>query len=301
MRQILILIVVILVISPLTVFGQAYIQSDYMLSSKFKQKEVEGMLGSGSMIKLSGGFTLPFYTKKSHLGQASSWFTSLNGSYTTFSNKGLASQYNPREVANLTLSLGYMGPLSKKWSMIAMLGGGVFAEPSHVSWKSVLINGGAIFIYRVNKTLSLGAGAGVTNTYGVPIAMPMIYLKFNVVGKYEFKIDLFTKVEIAGISKFGKRFELKLTGVEMDGISAVMKKDNKSMIYSSSLVRSYIMPEFKLGKHGILFSGVGAVWARTSKMSERSIKSFWKSFKENSDEYYFKPSGYFTVGIRCGF
>lgn len=301
MKRILIFIFAVTLISPLTLFGQAYIQSDYISSSKFKQKEVEGMLGSGSMMKVSGGFTLPFYTINSSLGQPSSWFTSLNGSYNALSNKGLVNQFNPREVANLTLNFGYMGPLSKRWSMVAMLGGGVFAKPNHVSWKSVLVNGGAIFIYRVNKTLSLGAGAGITNTYGVPIAMPMIYLKLNVVGRYEFKIDLSTKVEIAGIAKFGKRFQLKLTGVEMDGISAVMKKDNKSMIYSSSLVRSYIMPEFKLGKHGTLFLGAGAVWARTSKMSERSIKSFWKSFKEDSDEYYFKPSGYFTVGIRYGF
>lgn len=294
-------VIALFLIFPIKSLAQGYIKSDYLLSSTFKEEDKEDKLGSGDLMKISGGYTLPFSVKQNEQGQVTAWSATINGSYSILSNKGAAGSLNPDEVLNASLNISHIRPLSKKWSLIASLGGGIYSEPDKISWESLLVNGGVIFIYKINNKLDVGIGAGITNSYGTPIAMPMAYLKLNLTGKYEVKVDLSTKVEVAGIAKFSDKFHLKLVAMEMDGISAVMEKDGKSMIYSSMMMRTYLIPEFKIGKSSTIFMGGGAVWTRSSKLTERTLKSLWNSFKDDNDNLYFKPTGYFTLGFRYGF
>lgn len=301
MRVILRIAFILFLISPIKSLAQSYIKYDYLFSSRFKEEGKKDKLGSGDLMKISGGYTLPFSVKQNELGQVTAWSATLGGSYSILENKGMASELNPDKVLNANLNISHIRPLSRKWSLVASIGGGIYSEPDNVSWKSVLINGGVIFIYKVSNKLDVGIGAGITNSYGTPIAMPMAYLKLNLTGKYEVKIDVSNKIEIAGIAKFGDKFHLKLVAMEMDGISAVMENDGKSMIYSSVMMRSFLSPEFKFGKSSTVFLGGGAVWTRSSKLSERTLKSFWNNFKNDDDDLYFKPAGYLTLGFRYGF
>ena len=301
MRIVLHTVIVLFLALPIESLAQGYIKSDYVLSSTFKEEGKEGKLGSGDLLKVSGGYTLPLSTKLNEGGQVTAWSIALNGSYSILNNKEIAGNLNPEKVLNASLNIAHIRPLSKKWSLIASVGGGVYSEPNEISRESLLVNGGVIFIYKVSNKLDVGIGAGVTNSYGTPIAMPMAYLKLNLTGKYELKVDISTKIEIAGITKISDKFRLKLVAMEMDGISAVMEKGGKSMMYSSVMMRSFLSPEFKMGKSSTLFLGGGAVWTRSSQLTERSLKAFWDSFKSDDEDLYFKPAGYMTVGFRYGF
>jgi len=301
MRIIFCAVIILLFSLPHKSVAQGYMKSDYLFSSTFKEKDEDSKLGSGDLLKISGRYTMPLSAKQNSLGQTTAWFSTLGGSYSTLNNVGIAKSMNPNEVLNINLNISHVRPLSEKWSLIATLGGGIYSEPNKVTWKSLLVNGGAIFIYRLNDKLDVGLGAGITNSYGVPVIMPMAYLKLNMTGRYEIKVDLSTKIEIAATAKFSNKFHLKLIAMEMDGISAVMEKDGKSMIYSSTMMRSYLTPEFIIAKSFTVFLGGGAVWTRSSKLSERTLKSFWNSFKNDDEKYRFKPTGYLTVGFRYGF
>lgn len=280
--------------------AQGYVKSDYLFSSTFRN-DVGDKLGSGDLWKISGRYTLPFSMKRNNDGQITAWSATISGSYGILHNKNMVNNIHPDEILNTNLSIAHVRPLSAKWSLIASLGGGIYAEPNAITAKCILASGGAIFVYKVSNRLNVGVGLGLTNSYGVPIVMPMAYLKWDLPGKYEIKVDLSTQVEISAATKLTDRLKLRLVGIEMDGMSAVREVEGESMIYSTTMMRSYLTSELKVGKSSTLFLGGGGVWTRSAKLSKRSLKSFWNSFKDDDDKLRFNPTGYLTVGFRYGF
>ena len=59
-----------------------------------------------------------------------------------------------------------------------------------VSMKTLLANGAIIFVYKLRKNLDLGIGAGLTNSYGIPMILPMMYFSWRNAGRYELKVDM---------------------------------------------------------------------------------------------------------------
>lgn len=284
---------------PIHCVAQGYLKSDYLFSSPLKDEE-GNKYGSGDLFKTSAGFILPLSVKKNSLGQVKAWSVALNGSYGVLNNNNITEIVNPSEIVNVTLGVAHIRPLSERWYLLASLGAGVYSEPNSITAKSLLASGGAIFVYKVKNNLDLGIGAGLTNSFGVPIIMPMAYVKWQLTGKYEVKADIANGVEVSGSVKLGNRFKVKLTAIEMDGMSAVMDIDGKSMIYASTIVKSYLTPEFRIGKSSTFYLGGGGAWARTVKLSKRSFKGFLDTFKED-DDLNFRATGYLTVGFKYGF
>lgn len=279
--------------------AQGYLKTDYLFSSSLKDEE-GNTFGSGDLIKTSAGFNLPLSVKKNSLGQVKAWSATLNGSYGVLNNKDITAIVNPEEIVNVTLSVAHIRPLSERWYLIASLGAGIYSEPNSITAKSILASGGVIFVYKVRNNLDLGIGVGLTNSFGVPIIMPMAYVKWQLTGKYEVTADIANGVEVSGSVKLGKRFRVKLTAIEMDGMSAVMNIDDKSMIYASAIIKSHLTPELRIGKSSTFYLGGGGAWARSVKLSKRSFKGFLNTFKEDND-LNFRPTGYLTVGFRYGF
>lgn len=284
---------------PVHSLAQGFIKSDYLFSSQLKDKE-GNKFGSGDLFKVSADYTLPFSIKQNSSGQVRAWSATLSGDYGVFNNKNLTDVINPDKVVNLNFNIAHIRPISKRWYLMASLGAGIYSEPNSITAKSILASGGAIFVYKMKHNLDLGVGAGLTNSFGVPIIMPMVYLKWQLTGKYEIKADLTNAMEISGSVKLCNWFKVKLTAIEMDGMSAVMDVDGKSMIYSSTIIKSYLTPEFRLSKSCTFYLGGGGTWARSVKLSKRSFKGFLDTFKENND-LEFRPTGYLTVGFRYGF
>lgn len=283
-------------------FAQGYLKSDYLFTSSLTNKEKE-KFGKADLLKISGRYTLPLSVKKNNSGQVSTWSATLSGSYGIWDNKNITVDLIPDEIINLNLSLSHMRPLSQKWYMIASLGGGIYSQPNAISAKSILINGGVCFVYKLLDNLDVGIGTGVTTSYGIPMIMPMTYVKYRLTGKYEIMFEAANNMQISASAKFNERFKLKLVAMEMDGISAVMNIEEKSMIYSSVSMKSYLTPEYKIGKSSTLYLGIGGAWVNSIRISERSLKYFWETFKDKDDSnrFRFKPTGYLTVGFKYGF
>jgi len=277
--------------------AQGFIATEYMPASSFKD-EAGNKLGSGDLLKVSGRYTLPLSLKQNEAGQPIMWSASIGGTYAVLDNKNMVLDINPDEVLNASLNLNHVRPLSEKWYLIASLGGGVYSAPDAITWRSILVNGGVIFVYKCRQNLDIGIGAGVTNSFGVPIIMPMVFVNWKLTGNYEVGVNLSSGMEISAAVKFGERFKLRLVALEMDGISSVVDVEGKSMIYGSAMIRSYLCPEYRIGRKTCLYLGAGGNWLRSAKLTNRTLKGFAKSFSSDEKEPNFYPSVYLTAGIR---
>ena len=95
-----------------------------------------------------------------------------------------------------------------------------------------------------------------------------------------------------------KRVKMEVVAIEMDGLSAVMKADGKSKIYSAMMMRSYISPSLHFSERMSVNIGIGGNWIRTINLSDRSLKGFFDSFSTDDDEpHSFRPSLRFTAGF----
>lgn len=281
-------------------FSQGYVNYDYLTSSSLKDKD-GNKYGESNLQRISGRYTIPLSRTMNESKQPTGWSMTLAASYGMMDNRDGAQDWNPDRILNASLSVAHVRPLSERWSLIASLGGGVYASPDDVSWQSLLASGAFIFVYRVRDNFSVGVGGGVTNSYGIPIVMPMGYLSWRTNGQYEVLINMSDALKVQVSTHFGKNVRMQLTAMEMDGMSAVMRVDGRQKLYSSVMISSGLNVSYRLFGKASVYAGVGGMWLRTTDITDRSLKSFFKSFGDDNDELSFAPSLRLSVGLRYGF
>jgi len=280
--------------------GQVYLKSEYISSSSFKDEENMKTGGSGDMFKVNGGFSLPLSFKEDENNRLTMWALSLDAVYAKYNNKHIPTFMHPDNIINTTLSISYIRPIGRKWSMLAVLGGGVYSNPSRIKAKSILGSGGIVFIYHLLDNLDAGIGVGISNSYGVPLGMPMAYLNWRIDGKYEVKVEMLEAAEVSAAVAFNDWFKLRLIGFEVDGMSAVMEVDGKSKIFGSVSMKSGLQADFRISKSSSIQLTGGGLWYRNACVINRSIKDYFKWFAREFDPS-FQPSMYFQLGYKWGF
>ena len=278
---------------------QVQISADYLSRTMFSDRQ-KNNYGKGEMFGYRLKYNQPLSVSINEFGQPTAWAISLNGSYYDLKNYGEAQYVNPDDILNASINLSHIRPLSERWSIIASIGCGVYSSPKEIGWKSVLANGGCIFIYRVNESFSIGGGVGLTNAYGVPMVVPMGYVKWNSKGRFEIDLNVSNGIKAAASTWFGNRFKLTWNVLEMEGISSVVNIDGKSKLYSSMLLRSFLSPSFYINKKISLYLDAGVNMARTSKITDRKIKYMFGGMKEE-DKRSFRPAWKVGIGVRYGF
>ncbi|MDE5677563.1 DUF6268 family outer membrane beta-barrel protein [Phocaeicola sp.] len=297
-----ILMIAILINLSLRCFGQGYMNYDYLFSSSFKDQE-GNKHGSGNLQKISGRYTIPVSKRLNERNQPTAWGMLLSTSYGIMDNVGEAQALNPDRILNVGLTASHLRPLSERWSLLASLGCGIYASPDEVRWQSLLVNGAFIFAYRLHENLSIGVGGGVTNSYGVPIIIPMLYLTWRTNWRYKVSIDMVDALKVQVATQIASKIQLELNALEMDGMAAVMRMDGKDKIYSSAMITSDLIASYRVFGKASFYAGIGGVWMRSSFITDRTLKSFFKTLSErkNMDEYIFAPSFRASVGFRYGF
>lgn len=280
--------------------AQAYFKSEYATASSFKDENNEKTGGSGDMFKMQGGFSLPLSYKQFDNGRIKMLAVSLDAAYGIFNNKSIPADLHPDKILNTSVSLTYLTPISNKWLLLAVLGGGVYSNPSQITAKSILGSGGALFVYHILDNLDVGIGVGVSNSYGVPMALPMGYINWQIDGKYEVKVNMLENMEISGAVRLNDWFKLRLIGFEVDGMSAVMDIDGKSKLFGTVSMKSGLQADFKIGKQSSIQVTGGGNWYRDAVIVNRSIKDYFRWFGREYDPS-FKTSGYFSIGYKFGF
>lgn len=280
--------------------AQGNISYDYYGESNLKNNDGDRE-GRGSMSRVDARLTYPLSMKQNNNGFPTLWALSLNASYASLDNDAGAKRYNPNEMLNTGLTLSHIRPLSGKWNLIAAVGCGIYSEPNHVRWQSVLANAMAVAAYRFNETLSMGAGGGLTNSFGVPMVLPMVYLDWRLTGKYELTINFMGRLNITGSMWVAPKWKLAITPIEMDGMSAVIDMDGRTRIYSATMMKALLTGSYYIDKRLSVYGGVGCVYRRTARISKRNIGEGYKSMFSSSGKHSFATAFRLSVGVRYGF
>lgn len=278
------------------VIAQVYIKTEYIAPSSFRDATGSKIGGKGDFKSLQGGLQIPISVKMNELNQPTAWGVALQGSYVSMNNQNLSTDYCLNELLNAQLVLIHTRPLSERWSMIAMLGGGIYTDLTEFSEKCILGQGGALFIRKMNPNLDLGGGAAINNMLGYPMAFFALYLDWHKNGKYDFNISMTTKFEISASMKLSEKFRLRLVG-EANGMSAVVDKDGESKIFVQNYGIVGLQPELKLGNFLIARMTAGISVARDAYFQDRTVKAFF----EHVDHYpHFGVAPYFSFGLKYG-
>lgn len=298
MSRLLIILSVISLATIKSLSQNVTVKYDYISSSTLYDNN-DNSRGEGDISIISGNFNLPLSFKLNQEKQPIIWTASVNSKYAILNNNIDASLYNPDKILNTSVNITHIRPVNSRWSFLATLGVGVYAHPDNIRWNSLLANGGFCFIYTLNENLRLGVGGGLTNSYGAPIIIPMIYLKWQTKGKYELNIDFAGRLKISAATQISPKSKLELVAIEMDGISAVVDVNNDSKIYSSTMFKSYLSGDYSLNKHFRLFAGIGVDWRRTANLRDRSLKNMF-DFNNEGDKH-FAPAFRLNAGIKYQF
>lgn len=278
--------------------AQVFIKTEYIAPSDFLDETGNRIgQGKGDLKSVSGGIQLPVSVKMNELNQPTAWAVALKGTYASMNNQNLSTDYCLNEVLNAQLGVIHTRPLSERWSLIAMLGAGVYTDLSEFSGKCILGQGGALFIRKMNPNLDLGGGVAINNVLGYPMAFFALYLDWHKNGKFDFNISMTTTFEISASMQVKENLKLRLIG-EANGVSAVVNKDGESKIFVQQYSTIGLQPEFRLAKYLTARITGGVSVSREAYYQDRSIKSFYGN---TPDEYpHFGVAPYFGVALKFG-
>ncbi len=272
--------------------------SDYMYLPDSEDAKPEKAGGRGSSVVYQGSANIPFYMKKNENNRPTAWGIGISAAYASLDNQDLPIDM-VSEIMNLQLGILHIRPISKKWSMMASIGGGIFTpftDFSKIRWKNVLGSGGVIFIWHLRPNLDLGGGVAVNSSLGYPMVFPALYLNWRLDRKFKVNVSLADGVDLSAGYEFGEYFKLALA-FEMSGQMALLERDGKDMIFSHQYMVTGLRPEVRIGKTGLSIFVMGGISAyRPVQYSDRTLKAMFAS----SGSYYFRVSPYASAGIRFG-
>lgn len=280
--------------------AQGFIETSYTPERRFSDSD-GNKLGKSDLLQFRGRYTVPLYTGRNKAGQPLAWSATVNAMYAKMNNNGEAKTINPKEVLNASLNVSHIRPLSHKWYLQASLGAGIYTDPNYISFKSILANGALIFAYKLRDNLYVGFGAGVTNSYGVPLIMPMGFLKWTTTGRYEVNVEMASSLKLSVARQFSPVFKLTLVPMEMDGMSAVVGSNEGNKIYGATMMKAYIRPEWTWSKTTSAYLDLGGTLLHSVRLSDRSLKGFFNSFGNDDNKYRFGVSPRLVAGIKFKF
>ncbi|WP_282918738.1 DUF6268 family outer membrane beta-barrel protein [Porphyromonas macacae] len=278
--------------------AQVYLKSEYIIPSKFKDEDKQNLGGKGGLSSIDGGLRIPVSIKMNENNRPTAWAVALGGTYASMHTKNLSEEYYLSEILNAQLGIMHLRLLNDKWSMLAVVGAGIFtSELSKISGNSILGQGGILFIRHAKPNFDWGFGVSLNNALGYPMIFPSFYLNWELDGKYEFKLSMYNSFEIGVNTRINDYFKLGIVG-ESKGLMSAVKVNGRSMYFVTQYGYAGVQPEFRIEKSLSIPVTCGVSFSRDTYFQSKSLKAFYVS----KDDYpHFGVSGYFAVGIKYGF
>jgi hypothetical protein len=300
MKKKLILMAAIAIQSVATNAQRLEMSGNLVSRSSFKDNS-KNKMGKGSMQKYSLTFNTPISARTDSLGRRKSWALSLRGAYGILDNSGEAKNLNPNEILNVSANVSYSAPVGKHWTLTASAGAGIYAKPDNIRWESIMGNAAVMFVHSTNSQLIYGIGGGLTTKYGIPIIGPVMFLKWRVNDATEVTLDYVSRNKISVSHQFSDRLRTELSLIDTEAMSAIIKVDGKTKIYSTTEMQSYLRPSYRLSKNCTLTLKTGVDWRRYSRISNRKIHDFFKNFTDKDHRYNYSPALTAGVSLRYTF
>jgi len=277
--------------------AQFYLKSEYITSSKLLDEEDNKTGGKSDLKIIDGGLRIPLSVKMNENNRPTAWAIAIGATYASMDDKNISDEYIMKEILNTQLGLMHMRPLNEKWSLLAIIGAGIFtSDLGHITGKSILGQGGVMFIKHARPNFDWGVGIALNNAVGYPMVFPSFYLDWKLEGKYKFNLSMYNSLSLELSTYINDSFKLSLTG-ESNGLMSAVKKDGKDMYFVTQYGHFGIQPEWVIGKSFSIPFTVGVSLTRDTYFQKRTLKSFF----EDKDSYpHFDVSAYFSLGIKYG-
>lgn len=296
------LFLIFMIAGYFSVNAQVMFKTEYFGKSSYRMTEgdTDQKVGksTGSAIVYQGGINIPLSMKLNKENRPTMWAISAGGAYAKLNNKNFTKPLVIGEIMNLGLSLNHLRPLNDKWSMMAMIGGGIYMPSSRLSeirFKNVLGSIGTVFIYHLKPNFELGGGIAMNNSFGYPMAFPAFYLNWTTEGSYAVKISIMDGIEMSAGYNVNKNLSLNIVA-EMNGQMALLEQEGKDKIFSHQYIVAGFRPEIKISKYISIPLTAGIHAMRPAEIMNRSLKSM---FQDRG--YYFQISPYASAGLKIGF
>lgn len=281
--------------------SQLYIKTEYIGTSNLLDNNgnrVEGNKGAALVYK--GGINLPFSTKINKNSQPVIWGVGISASYTSFNNGNISKNLVLSEMLGTQITLYHIRPLNKKWSMMVILGLGIYTSNTKLSairYRNILGNIGTIFIKKLKPNLEVGFGIAMNNTFGYPMIFPALYFNWIYEGYFTFNLSMMDGGTMSAKYNINKKTSLSLIA-EMNGQGTMLKRDKQEMMFSHQYIVAGLRPEIKINNHFSISLTIGASIMRSASYNKRSLKGF---FSNSSTESDFTESFYISGGFKIGF
>lgn len=300
MKKVLFLLFIVL--GHASVNAQITFKTEYFGESSYRimEHDTDKKVGNskGSAMVYQGGIHIPLSMSLDENNRPTMWSVNAGGAYAKLDNINFTEPLVIDELLNLGLSISHLRPLSDNWSMMAMIGGGIYMPGtrfSQISFKNVLGSIGAIFIYHLNPNLELGGGVAMNNSFGYPMLFPAFYLNGITEGRFTVKVAMMEGLEMSAGYHVSKNLGLHIIA-EMNGQMALLEQDGKDKIFSHQYIVAGFRPEIKINKYISIPITAGIHAMRPAEMMNRKLKSIFQD-----KGYYFQISPYVSAGLTIGF
>ena len=250
---------------------------------------------------IQGGVNIPVSMKMDENNHPTAWMVGLGASYASMDNKDL-SEYMESQIFNVQLAVSYIRPLSKRWSLLASAGVGLFMNTgslAYARWDHVMGVGMAAAIWHLRDNLDLGMGVALNTSFGYPMVFPALFVDWRLEGRYMVNVSMMDGVEISGGMQLHKLLRLKLVG-SMNGMLAFVERDGKDKIFTQQYITTGLQPELTITKSLSVSITVGLSAYRAAFYDDRTLKAMFKSMDRECDPH-FSPAFYTSIAIKYGF
>ena len=254
--------------------------------------------GKGSAMVYQAGVNIPLSLKLNKNNRPTAWGVGFGGSYVSLKNQNFADQM-VSEIMNVQLGVYHLRPLNDRWSLRASVGMGIFSPTtdfSKISFKNVLASGSAVFIRHLKPNLSIGGGLAINSSLGYPMIFPAVYVNWKSEGKFDVNIELIDGLEASIGYDFNEQFKLSYA-LEMNGQVALLKKDDKDVIFSHQYIVTGFSPQLKISEKIAITGMAGLNLYRPASYSNRTLKGVFAA----DNDYFFSTSPYVSLGLKMKF
>lgn len=220
---------------------------------------------------------IPVSTKIDHRNKPKIWSIMAYGGYAKMNHEKYEQQLFPSELLNASVGVKHFRSISESWSLLIMGSIGIYTDRQNVNKDAILGQGGVFFIKHFRPNFALGGGPVLTNSFGIPMVLPGIYLNWETMG------DIYVKVSFPKGAEVGYKFTEKTSlaaAIDLQGMTAIVKQDDKTMLLGFQQIVAGLRPEVKFSDKMILSLTAGSTLVRSFSYNERKIKSIFKEKKE---------------------
>ena len=250
---------------------------------------------------IQGGVNIPVSMKMDENNHPTAWMVGLGASYASMDNKDL-SEYMESQIFNAQLAVSYIRPLSKRWSLLASAGVGLFMNTgslAYARWDHVMGVGMAAAIWHLRDNLDLGMGVALNTSFGYPMVFPALFVDWRLEGRYMVNVSMMDGGAISGGMQLHKLLRLKLVG-SMNGMLAFVERDGKDKIFTQQYITTGLQPELTITKSLSVPITVGLSAYRAAFYDDRTLKAMFKSMDREYDPH-FSPAFYTSIAVKYGF